>query len=403
MGLAPPLIEEVCTQAVNDPETSASIIADSSLRVEAQVGDLKLIDSIAREWRNLCEAGPCNQPFYLPEWISNSMRCFAPEELLYLISVREQDKLQAVLPLCRELTSWCGVSLRRLAGPADIAYGCRFDVIRGARTSAAEIAGAIWEHLRDSDEWDVIFLGKVPEGATAEHLVSLARQDGCSTLFYEQARSPYLRLRGENTPRGFARDGHFRRNLDRRLRKLEEQGSIQLRRVESFDQASLRLFYAMENHGWKGRKGTAIACNQAAQDFFDSIAKSAAEAGYLALYFLDFKDKPIAAQFGLAFGGVYYPIKTAFDETYSAYSPGQLITSAILRDCVDRDFCELDFLGQWAQWKADWTKTVRPHYSCYIFRDSLKGRMLAAITKAEHAKERAIDQLREWSRKSLLR
>jgi CelD/BcsL family acetyltransferase involved in cellulose biosynthesis len=396
VGLAPPLVEEVFTQAVNDLETSVPIGDHSSLRVDGQSSDLGLIDSIAPEWRKLCEAGACNQPFCLPEWIANSMRCFSPGQSLYLITARERDELRAVLPLYEKRTSWCGVHFRMLGGPASIGYGCRFDVIRGVDTTAAEIAAAMWNYLKNSDKWDVIFLGKVPEGATAEHLVLCALQDGFMTLCYEQARSPYLRLQSGATANDFARQGHFRRNLNRRWRKLEHQGSLRLRRVDEFDRAAIRLFYSMEHHGWKGRKGTAIACGQAALDFFDSVAECAARAGYLALYFLDFNDKPIAAHFGLAFGGVYYPIKTAFDETCASYSPGQLITSAIVQDCVDRGFCEVDFLGQWAQWKADWTETVRPHYSCYIFRDSIKGRILATKTRAEHAKENLVDKLREW-------
>lgn len=396
VGPAPPLVEEVYTQAVNDPETSASISADSSLLVAAQSGSLRLIESIAPEWQKLCEAGPCNQPFYLPEWIANSMRCFAPGQHLYLITARERNELRAVLPLNQKRTSWFGLPFRVLGGPASIGYGCRFDVIRGVDTTAAEIGAAMWNHLKDSNQWDVIFFGKVPEGATAEHLFGCARQDGFSTFCYEQARSPYLRLRSGTTSRGFAREGHFRRNLNRRWRKLEQQGSLRLRRVDKLELASVRLFYAMENDGWKGRKGTAIACDQAAQDFFDSMAESAAPAGYLALYFLDFNGKPIAAQFGLALGEVYYPIKTAFDEAYSAYSPGQLITSSILQDCIDRRFREFDFLGQWAQWKAAWTETARPHYSCYIFRDSLRGRILAAKIKAEHTIEDLTDKLRDW-------
>jgi len=396
VGLAPPLVEEVFTQAAHDLETSALTSADSRLQVEARAGDLELIDSIATEWHKLCGPGWCDQPFYLPEWIANSMRCFAPGQSLYLITVRERSELCAVLPLYQKRTSWFGLPFRVLGGPASIGYGCRFDVIRGANTAAYEIAEAVWEHLKNSDQWDVIFLGKVPEGATSEQLVPCARRDGFSTLCYEQARSPYLRLRSGATANDFAREGHFRRNLNRRWRKLEQKGLLRLRRVEELDRAAIRLFYSMEHHGWKGRKGSAIACDQAALDFFDSTAESAARAGYLALYFLDCDDKPIAAQFGLALGGVYYPIKTAFDEVYSAYSPGQLITSAILQDCIDRGFREVDFLGQWAQWKADWTDTVRPHYSCYIFRDSLKGRILAASTKAEHAKEKLTDKVRDW-------
>ena len=74
------------------------------------------------------------------------------------------------------------------------------------------------------------------------------------------------------------------------------------------------MFYGLEQSGWKGKRGTAIACNRETRQFYDSVANYAAQYGYLSLYFLQQGYSVLAAHFGFTCGGGYYPLKVAYDE-----------------------------------------------------------------------------------------
>ena len=347
--------------------------------MRSERGTVELLDRMGDEWRQLCEEGACDQPFYRPEWIASSIRAFSSQHTVVLITVRDGSRLRAVLPLLEEKVWACGVPATKLRSAAD--QSPRFDFIHGQGPGIEEALQAGWTELKNQPHWDVVELMNVPEGGAAEHLLSSAKGDGFLTYKHQGARSPYIPLNGYRSEGDFSRfalSRRFRHRLRHGWRKLEKLGAISLRRVESADAETLQQFYNLEQSGWKGKRGTAIACKAKTRQFCDSIAAYAARYGYLTLYFLEQGDAVVAAHFAFTCGGRYYPLKVAFDENFSEYGPGHLIIGNVLQDCAARGVSEFDCLGQWTEAKARWASEVRVHNSCYIFRPSLAGRILHA-------------------------
>lgn len=306
---------------------SASVACPStglrSLSAQSERGTVELLDRIAEEWRQLCQEGACDQPFFLPEWIASSIRAFASKQPVVLITVRDGGQLRAVLPLLEEKVWAGGLFATKLRSAAD--HSPRFDFIHGSGPGIEEALQAGWKELKNQNHWDVIELVNVPKGGAAERLLDSAKEDGFPTYQNLWALSPYIILDGHKPAQDFsqfARSRRFRYRLRNCWRKLEKAGKISLCRVESADPELLQQFYGMEHRGWKGKRGTAISCNRETQQFYDSIATHAAKHGYLSLYFLRQGNSPLAAHFALTYGGRYYPLKVAFDESYSQYGPG---------------------------------------------------------------------------------
>jgi|HubBroStandDraft_5_1064220.scaffolds.fasta_scaffold00041_4 CelD/BcsL family acetyltransferase involved in cellulose biosynthesis len=376
--------------------------ADPSLRkpdsqgltAQSERGTVELLDRIGDEWRQLCQEGPCDQPFFRPEWIASSIRAFASKRPVLLITVRDGSRLRAVLPLLQERVWACGLLATKLRSAADRTP--RFDFIHGQGPGLEEALQAGWNELK-KHHWDVIELVNVPEGGAAERLLSHAREDGFFTYQRQCALSPYIPLNGNKSATDFSQfalSGRFRYRLRHSWRELEKTGKISLRRVEAADPVILQQFYDLEQGGWKGKRGTAIACDRESRQFYDSIADYAAQSGYLSLYFLQQGDSVLAAHFAFTCGGGYYPIKVAYDERYSQYGPGHLIIGAVLRDCTARGLSEFDCLGHWTEAKAKWASQVRPHNFLYIFRRSLAGRILHAQIPFSDASGAAIQRLK---------
>ena len=360
-------------------------------RVAAHVecGGISLIESLAEPWLDLCGEAVSDEPFYRPEWIGAYVSAFAPRGKLRLVTAHVGDRLAGLLPLIEEDALFCGFPVRMLRGAAN-AHSGRFDLIRASGAHGELAVRAIWDSVRTYKGWDVIELPYVPSGGSAEQLLSLARADGFLTGQCESDQTPYIPNLGESSRE--LCDGHFRRDLQRRLRKARARGPVFLKRVATADLTALQSFYALESGGWKGKNNTAIASASSTQRFYDEIASAGARYGYLSLYLLHVGDVVAAGHFGLAYKRRYYSAKVAYDENFSDCGPGHLIVQAILGDLAGREFEEYDFLGPWMEWKAKWASQVRSHAFCYVFRPGLYGTMLHAT------KLKLIKRLRSISR-----
>jgi CelD/BcsL family acetyltransferase involved in cellulose biosynthesis len=353
-------------------------------KVQSKWGSVELVDAIAEEWRQLCWDGPCNEPFYRPEWIAAAVRAFASQQRLLLLTVRNGDRLCAVLPLLEKKGWTRGLPSTRLYS-ANIMP--RFEFVHGAESDLNSVVSAAWEHLRRLSGWDSIELVNVPQGGAAERLVSAAKADSFPACRYEYAKSPYILLQ-EHKPEGdfsrFGRSSRFRYHLRQGWREMNKKGPLRLRRVEHADRGLLQRFYRLEQSGWKGRKGTAISCQQETIQFFDEVAQKAEQFGYLSMYFLELGDAIVAAHLAFTYGGGYYPVKVAYDERFAEYGPGHLIIGQVLEDCVQRGLSRFDCLGDWTDAKSKWASDVLPHAFCGIFRKSVAGHIRCAEARWLH-------------------
>jgi CelD/BcsL family acetyltransferase involved in cellulose biosynthesis len=369
-----------------------------SLHVQTEWGTVDLVDGLAEEWRPLCTAGPCFEPFFRPEWIAAAIRAFAPGQRVLLLTVRNGSRLRGVLPLLEKTSR-----TSRLTGPQMCSASRipRFEFVHDAGPDLPQVLTAAWQHLREIPGWNAIELANVPEGGAAEQLAALAREDGFPTCRYEYANSPYIDLSEPRAGNDFSRFGlssRFRYHLRQGWRELSKRGPLSFRRVETIDRETLEHFYRLEQSGWKGREGSAILCRPDLRKFYDGLVRGAEQFGYLSMYFLDLGGTTIAAHLAFTYGGRYYPIKVAYDESFSSYGPGHLIIARVLEDCVARGLSRFDCLGEWTDAKAKWTARVRPHVSCCIFRDTIAGRTLCAQTQLQHNFRRGVRKFAEATR-----
>src|SRR6185295_3696806 len=118
-----------------------------------------------------------------------------------------------------------------------------------------------------------------------------------------------------------------RKELRRQRNRLGELGHLESRLLEDPSElpAWCDAFLALEQAGWKGRVGTALAAAPAAERFFREALAGAWDAGRLQFRRLDLDGRPIAMLVNFLCAPGSFSFKTAFDENYAHYSPGVLI------------------------------------------------------------------------------
>jgi CelD/BcsL family acetyltransferase involved in cellulose biosynthesis len=136
----------------------------------------------------------------------------------------------------------------------------------------------------------------------------------------------------------------------RRLRtRLDELGTLRFSRLASADALDgwCDSFLALERSGWKGKAGTALACDAATDAFFRRAVAGAWAAGRLDFLRMDLDDRPIAMLVNFLAPPGSFSFKTCFDEAYARFSPGVLIqleNLAVLdrHDTVWMDSCAVE-------------------------------------------------------------
>ena len=229
-------------------------------------------------------------------------------------------------------------------------------------------APVLWRAIRAVDGWDTLELRGVPaDSSLALELPGMARADRCRVYVREVSRAPWFEVQGieQRIHRRFRGD----------MRRLERQlGGVELERVTAFDRAALREVLVLEASSWKGRAGTAIACEARLVAFYAAIARVFARRGQLTIAFLRARGRRIAGCFALEDAETFHLLKIAHDPEYAHYGPGQLLVRETALDAARRGLARYDLLGHDTAYKMKWTDNVRPHVEITIYAPSLRGR-----------------------------
>lgn len=136
--------------------------------------------------------------------------------------------------------------------------------------------------------------------------------------------------------------GARRKGLRRRRARLAELGDVTFRTATSGEALSRAVdeFLALENAGWKGARGTALASRPETMRFARALFAERGGPGMPRADMLCLDGRPIAVSLALVCGGKAHLLKTAFDESLRPYAPGVVLEAEIVRACHDERFAE---------------------------------------------------------------
>jgi CelD/BcsL family acetyltransferase involved in cellulose biosynthesis len=128
------------------------------------------------------------------------------------------------------------------------------------------------------------------------------------------------------------------RELARLRRTLERDAGGPAACVDrSDDPGAPREFLALEVAGWKGRNGTAMACDPAHAEWFERACASMHATGRLQILALECNGSTIAMNCNFLAGDGAFCFKIAHDERYARHSPGVLLVVDTVHHFHDRE------------------------------------------------------------------
>jgi CelD/BcsL family acetyltransferase involved in cellulose biosynthesis len=199
------------------------------------------------------------------------------------------------------------------------------------------------------------------DGPTMQALTRVLQARASVPCVLAQARRPMLvsKLDGKQYLEQ-ALSASSRKKLRQHRRRLEEKGALESRIGATPDavRGAFDEFLTLEAAGWKGRRGSALSCNEAEAAFARGMVAALAARGEAAVHGLYLSGKPVSLQVVLRAGSTAFTWKTAYDESLGDFSPGMLLledyTKAFLADdgiaCVNScAYDESGFMSSWSE------------------------------------------------------
>jgi len=161
----------------------------------------------------------------------------------------------------------------------------------------------------------------------------------------------------------------FVRNLRRLSRKAEGLPNYRVDFADRDDADGTRAtrFFELEASGWKGRGGTAILCDPNEQAFYRAYTRRLEARGWLRWHEVHAEDKLIASHMAAKVGRVLYLWKIAYDESYRAFAPGNVLMLETIKRAFDLgDTDEVNCLTD-SSWNRDWNMDRRAYLHVMVW------------------------------------
>jgi CelD/BcsL family acetyltransferase involved in cellulose biosynthesis len=327
-----------------------TVAAIASAR-RAAVADRYAVDAFAAEWRRLSQLESI-----VDDWRELASRALAPN-----VFYDPAFALAAAPVFGRDVGAvlvWSGTAPRKLVGffPARVEtrrYGFKLPMLVGwthrfaplgtplVEREAAEPVIAAWlAHLAGNAELPgLLLLPFLPEeGPFATGLAAILRRAQMPAVDFNRRDRALLAPRGNRSAYvEHALGPHQFRELRRTARRLSELGALLFTTATEPNAVAAATddFLALEASGWKGKAGTAVACNDDIRGFVKSAIVALAAERKVAINRVFLDGRPIAAGITLRSGDAAWFWKAAYDEALARYSPGVMLAASLTEELVE--------------------------------------------------------------------
>jgi len=325
-------------------ETSAAgeekVVPDFDFQLLESIGDLR---HAAPAWDELWQRSHCANPSARAEPLAEWIEHFAPRAALGAVVVHNQGELVAALPLLGR-----GPRPLRIGVLPGNCWSSAGTLLVDATADPQPALDCLVRGLQRLG-WPLLRLDAVlPENLAWRNFGCALERARIAALTRPRCRVDQIDVGGDWSSYLAGRTYNHRRQI----RRLTTRAGTDAR-LCVFDRlppdelpAWLQCGFAIEDDGWKGRAGTSVLKNPPMFDFYLRQARHFAATGELRLVFLEYRDRPIAFEYGWQGKGTYFPLKVAYDETVRRLSPGQLLRALLVeRFLADPEMRQIDFLG----------------------------------------------------------
>jgi CelD/BcsL family acetyltransferase involved in cellulose biosynthesis len=323
--------------------------------------DRTMLPSFLPQWNDLCQRSAEDNVYYTPNYMLPLLDTVAANTDVRILTGWDGDQLISMLPVVKKGVTFPGVTAAATAWQTDYTFNC-LPLLDAEQSEAA--AGTIIDALATLKCAECVFPELNSDGPVCLALQRALKVRGAPFSLERKFERASLSVGPSFEEHMTAHvSAKRRRELARNRRRLEEKGKLTLRTETSGPglAEAVQSFLSLEESGWKGKRGTALACDAVTRSFAErAFGPSGGEhTSRVDLLLLD--GKPIAAGVIVFSGHTGFTVKGAYDEAYSNYGAGLLLEQDVIRSFLT---------GRWGQ-RLD-AATNGSHVIDYLWPDRVK-------------------------------
>ena len=318
------------------------------------IEELERFEELRPDWEQLAERD--RLPFSRHGWFTAWWRAFGGSSRLQICALWEGNELAGIFPLL--------ASDGRLEALANVHTPVFRPLVRDDNVLRELVDVAVG---RAPGIFDV---SQLPCNDAARELIAEGcREAGRPTLIENGRISPLVETAGELSDYLKAMDRKWRKDVERRRRKLEseKQATVSPVGLPGDIEGELTAGFAVEASGWKGQRGTAIAQSGSVTTFYRTLAEEFAKDGRLRFSTIFAGDELVAFDYCLLDHGRLWILKGGYDEAFRGYAPGLVLTLAQIERAFELGLEAVELCGDVAPWKLRFANASRAQCSVHSF------------------------------------
>jgi CelD/BcsL family acetyltransferase involved in cellulose biosynthesis len=328
-------------------------------------------------WWRLATTAPATSPLRTPAWFEGYLRHKQPEGRRWLaLFAYDGARLAGVLPCVEVASRRLGIarSLWRVpneyaaeSGDPLLDRGLEREVIDALRAGLVRAA---------PDALGLEVGGVRADSATARALGALDADGVGSEIRVAGSADAWLKGISEN----------LRVNMRKAANRLErEPGGAARALFLAGTEARPGLlddFAELEDRGWKGEDGGALARAPAKLALYRTLVEAWARAGLLEWHVLARDGRPVAMHMAVRLGRTLGLVRICYDEGIAKHMPGNLLLKAMAeREHADGRSDRVDFL-QAQTWNHGWRMHAVPYGATFLPAPGVAARVLGSAPTA---------------------
>jgi CelD/BcsL family acetyltransferase involved in cellulose biosynthesis/peptidoglycan/xylan/chitin deacetylase (PgdA/CDA1 family) len=340
--------------------------------------------ALKSEWNKLVQRSSADSVFLTWEWLTSWWMAYGSgKELFILVARGEIGECLGIAPLYLENSG--RTRLLRFLGDGTYDSDYLDFVVSPAHQDL--VLAAFYVHLQQiHKKWDAMQLSEIPETSPSlGYLRGLTNTEG---WIIREEEVPCGVRALPSTWDGFLQTlkPRFRTSARACLRNLEQsEGAYDVLTNEADLVSWLSTLYDLHSDRWALRQQSGVFASQSKRDFYNRLARSFLERGWLHVSRWRFKDAVLACQFGMVYHGTYHLLQEGFDSRCIHVSPGVTLRAATIRDLISRGVHTYDFLAGMGRHKTDWGANEKKSVRLALAPRTVAGRIYVTLPKSSQS------------------
>lgn len=313
-------------------------VTERKVGLRGEVLDREALPTLLPQWQDLCGRSAEDNVYYTPHYARALLDSVEQDKHVRFAVVWDQMRLVALLPFTRPKWPIPLLQPACQAWQTKYTFSCMPLLDRLRKDDAAGALLDVMASVREG-AWAIPTLNI--DGEACRAIIAALGRRGLPWAFaggFERAVLESGSTFEEHM------DGHVRpsrrKDLARNRRRLEKLGEVQHESHgfgPGLDRA-VAAFLDIEASGWKGRRGTALACHDRTRDFAVSAFCGVGGESICRADMLLLDGVPIAVSLIVFAGRTGFTVKCTYDESYGSYSAGLLLEAEIIRSFLSENW-----------------------------------------------------------------